>query len=184
MPMCTRDEQLWSAASMVPGIALAAYWAWATKNTKIVISACMYIVLCFGSIAYHTHCAYNTDSSEHPRWLRLDITTQQLFIYGTAVLSSLGVYGATLVLPLAVLIGLTSLKEVSGYSVAIIAHAIGILAVSGAQRFYLGFQWFVAFCIFAMKDAHEGYYVVYQTIWHLMCHINVHSIWLYMTSAI
>ena len=179
-----KHTQLLSAASMMPGILMAVYWIVrppVKEPIKIVLSAYLYILLCIGSIAYHTHCAHH--DTDNPRWLRLDITSQQIFIYITAILSPLGYSGGILVLPLAVITWLSNLSVISEYYAAIIAHAIAILAVSGIQKIFFGLQWSFAFLMYALKDYNPGYYIIFQTLWHVLCHVNVRSIWLYMSQS-
>jgi hypothetical protein len=170
-----KNEQLLSAFSMVPGIFLALYWANTTKEWKVVMSAYTYIIACIGSIAYHTYNAYN--EGYNPKMLRLDITSQQLMVYVSTVLSPVGACGTVLILPLTVLLGLIDLKHINGYYLAIIAHAVAILTTTYVLNGRLAIQWLIAFAIYAVKDRDEEYYTVCQSLWHVLCHVNMNTLW-------
>ena len=172
-----KAEQLLAAASMIPGILLALYWARKTKDTipRIAIVAFTYIVTCIGSIVYHSFCAYNP--GYHPRWLRLDITCQQLTVYSTAILSPLGISGALLILPLALIIRLADFAHVPSSYVALAAHALSILAMSSVVNMRTATQWFFAFAVYGMKDVIPNSYTIAQTLWHVLCHFNIMASW-------
>lgn len=177
-----KEEQLLSAASMIPGIFLAVYWAYTTKHSVIAVSALMYIVTCFGAMAYHTHCAYNP--GYNPKWLRMDLTYQQLSLYTTAVLSPLGLSGAMLMLPIAIIIAMLNLSHIPSSYMALTALAIGILIVSSSFSIGIVLQWLVAFAMYSMKDYFPDSYTISQTLWHILGHVNVVSGWIYWTALL
>jgi hypothetical protein len=171
-----REEQLSSALSMVPGIFMALYWRYISSKTKAVkVLTYLYIVACIGSIIYHTHSAYNP--GYNPKWLRLDISCQQLVIYSGAVLSPLKASGALLVLPMAVLTGICDLSHMPSCYIVYFAHALTILSLAFTFSFRLGLQCLLAIFTFSMKDVFPQGYTLFQNIWHILGHINVASIW-------
>lgn len=170
-----KQEQQISAISMIPGILLAIMYK-PKGNAKVLrYIAYSYIITCIGSIIYHTYCANHP--GYHPKWLRLDITCQQISLYLATLICPLGIRGVLLLLPFATLIGLCDLADYQMCDVALIGHACSILVLSVFGSIRTTLQWMVSFATYAMKHVYPESYTISQTLWHVLCHINIYTSW-------
>uniref|UniRef100_A0A6C0KVC2 Uncharacterized protein n=1 Tax=viral metagenome TaxID=1070528 RepID=A0A6C0KVC2_9ZZZZ len=75
-----RVLELYAALSMLPGLFLSLYTGLYSNHWQIKIAGYLYCIPCITAMLYHYN-KYNFSLKYCPKWLRIDITAQQIGVY-------------------------------------------------------------------------------------------------------
>lgn len=164
-----RLKQQLAALTMIPGIFMSIYYIIYSQLTAVKVAAACYIIICMGSITYHTKCAHDLCVSKS--YLRFDIFCQQIGLYIPFAYA----YGIRFLLILAPLI---TMIFISKQRIATIIHFSILLTIG---LFYISRKVFVIAVIALATFFIPSIYNL--SIWHILAHIAMKTVWDDYTTA-
>ena len=148
---------------MLPGIPLSLWWM-ATSDLYISYIGVPYIFMCTCAYTYHMNFArYGYD----PRYLRLDITGQEILAYATLLAVPYSYASIMILLPLFVIVNTTDLRK-NAESV-LVSHAMTILIVAAHYDIRCVLYWLVCMAIYKLPTRYSS------VLWHIGTHITIHK---------
>lgn len=127
---------------------------------------------------YHMRCSEDDEFTYHPKWFRLDITCQQIASFAMSSCTPFGISGGLVILPLSVCTMCVDLSDKVMYNLGMVCHMGCLLITSCLLDKRICLQWFLAFYVHSRIDLNRDnmYGMMTQTMWHLMCHWNIDSV--------
>lgn len=165
--MVVKLAELLSAATMLPGIAMA--WTFWSEYGKLVWA---YMLVCVCSIVYHLCNAYYGECNGH--LLKLDITAQQIHLYTCILITQEGTKWSLVFLPLILLVHMFDVSKRDEEMMCMVVHGLCILLASFIANPFTSVLWLGAMLTYIMK---ETYPMLSGSAWHTLIHFCVVATW-------
>jgi hypothetical protein len=159
-------QRLNALSMLVPGVSLALWWI-RTSDDYIQYVAIPYIFVCICSFNYHND--YANNNKPNLRYLRYDITAQQILAYASLLVVPSNAITVTFLMMLFPIITTGNLNNEVESELVLGANILTIIIMGFHYSFKCGIYWILALGLFLAPTKYNG------VLWHFACHLAIHT---------